>query len=226
MPSGGARTAATAERRIALAAAAACLVCAAAGLPIVVGEWRSEKIITAMRSGDATVRGDILDRFADMPPAALPDRAEAALAQIALTTAGNTLDPALRQLCLTRAGDLIGHLRATRGDWAPSLMLSAELTLATTAPNTPLPARALADYAASYRAAPFLRQEARWRIALGAKGWPLLDPATRRHMVNEAVWLTQYDNAQRDGIEADLGDSPAGVAYQLALARAAMAQAS
>ena len=216
---------ANAQRRIALAFAAASIGCGAGGLPIVVGEWRSEAIIAAMRSGDASTRGEILERFADTPPGALPDRAEAALAQIALATAGETQDAGLHQLYLTRASELIGPLRTRRGDWAPSLILATELAFATTSANTgsgaPMPAQALADYAASYRAAPFLRQEARWRIAFGAQGWQRLDRATRQHMIDEAVWLTQYDNTQRAGIEADIGDSPAGVAYQLALARAA-----
>ena len=232
--SGRTRHTASVERRIALAMAAICVAGSLAGLPYAVGAWRSEVIIAAMRSGDTSARGDILERFADMPPGALPDRAEAALAQIALATAGEAREQGLRQLCLARAGELIGHLRAARPDWAPSLILSTELALATAGPGVAadsasdtraqslLSTRALADYAASYRAAPFLRAEARWRIALGARGWPQLDRATRQHMIEEAVWLTRYDNRQRAGIEADMGDTPAGVAYQLALARVAV----
>ena len=172
-----------------------------------------------MDSGDGSARGEILERFADTPPGALPDRGKAALAQIALTTAAEAPEPGLRQLYLIRARDLIGDLHATRARWAPSLILSTELAIA--ASGAAVPPQAMADYAASYRAAPFLRQEARWRIALGARAWPQLDRVTRQHMIDEAVWLTRYDNAQRGGIEADMGDSPAGAAYQLALARVA-----
>ncbi len=207
------------ERQGALLAAAACLVCCIAGLPIALGEWRSEAIITAMDSGDGSARGDILERFADTPPGALPDRAKAALAQIALTTSAEAPEPGLRQMYLARARELIDHLHATRAGWVPSLILSTELAIAASGAATS--PQAMADYAASYRAAPFLRQEARWRIALGARAWRQLDRATRQHMIDEAVWLTRYDNAQRGGIETNMGDSPAGAAYQLALLRVA-----
>lgn len=209
------------ERRIAVALAAACLLAAIVGAPLARDAWRSETLITAMRSGDASSRGEMLDRFADFPPATLPDRAVAALAQIALTTAADAPEGGLRQLSLSRAHELVGHLRVTRGAWAPSLILSTEMTIAESPPGAPVAASALSDYAASYHVAPFLRQEARWRILLGAEVWPKLDRATRQHVIDEAVWLTRSDNAQRERIEADMGDSAAGVAYQLALAQAA-----
>lgn len=214
------RIAKSAERRLALVIAASCLAGCIGGMPIALDAWRSEVIIAAMQSGSASARGDVLERFADIAPGTLPDRAEAALAQIALAEAGDTHEQDLRQLCLARASQLIGHLRFVRPIWAPSLILSTELAVAAEAPNAPVAGQALADYAASYRAAPFLRQEARWRIALAARAWVQLDRATRQHAIDEAVWLTHYDNAQRAGIEADFGDSPAGVAYQLALTQA------
>ena len=209
------------ERRLAQLAAVACLVGFVASIPMGLSEWRADAIVAAMRSGDHSERGDVLERTAEMPPAALPDRGAAALAEIALTSAGEAQDPALRQLYLARAHDLASHLRATRPDWAPSLILSSAIALASApaASDAPLPPQALRDYAASYRAAPFLWAEARWRIALGSLAWPALDRATRQHMIDEAVWLTRYDNAQRPDVEAMLGDTPAGVAYQLAMAR-------
>jgi hypothetical protein len=207
------------ERQLAQVAALACLAAAVAGVPMALGEWRTETIIAAMRSGDASQRGAVLESFADTPAGGLPDRGEAALAQVALASAGDTQDPALRQLYLARARDLAEHLRATRGDWAPSLILSAEVVIALAGPAAAIPPQALRDYAASYRAAPFLSHEAHWRIALGALAWPALDRATRQHMLDEAVWLTRYDRAQQAGIEADLGDTAAAVAYQLRLSQ-------
>jgi hypothetical protein len=209
---------ATRERRLAQLAALACLAAAAAGVPMALGEWRTETIITAMRSGEASQRGAVLEAFADTPAGGLPDRGEAALAQLALASAGDTQDPALRQLYLARARDLAAHLHATRGDWGPSLILSAEAAIALAGPAA-IPPQALRDYAASYRAAPFLWREAHWRIALGALAWPSLDHATRQHMLDEAVWLTRYDQTQQAGIEADLGDTAAAVAYQLRLSQ-------
>ena len=208
---------ASAERRVARLAALACLLGFAAACPLALGEWRAEAIIAAMRSGDASARGEALDRFAELPPGALPDRGAAALAQIALTSAAEAQDPALRQLYRVRAHELIGHLRATRQQWAPGLILSSELALTEAAPA--IPPQALQDYAASYRAAPFLWSEGHWRIALGSLVWARLDRATRQHMIDEAVWITHFDNGQRADIEALLGDTPAGVAYQLAMAR-------
>ena len=208
---------ASTERQVTLAMAAACSVCFLAGLPTALAEWRGETIVAAMGSGDSSAQGEIMERFADMDPVDLPDRAQAALAQIALTTAAQAKDPGLRELGRIRASEIIGHLRGTRPLWAPTLILSAQWAIISTAPDTPLPAQALSDYAASYRAAPFLRHEARWRIALGALAWERLDRTTHRHMIDEAVWLTHYDSRQRDGIEADMGNTAAGAAFQLAL---------
>jgi hypothetical protein len=167
-----------------------------------------------------------MEAFADTPAGALPPQGEAALAQVALISAGDTQDPALRQLYLARARDLAAHLRTTRSGWAPCLILSAEAAIALAGPTAAIPPQAMRDYAASYRAAPFLWHEAHWRIALGSLAWPALDRATRQHMIDEAVWLTRYDQTQQAAIEADLGDSPAAVAYQLQLAHAQSAQSA
>ena len=211
------------ERWLAGLASLACLAGAAAVAPLALGEWRTQSIVAAMHSGDGSQRGAVLEAFADTPAGALPGRGEAALAQVSLISVADTQDPTLRQLYLARARDLAAHLRATRGDWAPSLILSAEVTIALAGPSVAIPPQALRDYAASYRAAPFLWPEARWRIALGGLAWPALDRATRGHMLDEAVWLTRYDQRQQAGIETDLGDTPAAVAYQLRLAQAAPA---
>ena len=142
------RIAKSAERRLALVIAASCLAGCIGGMPIALDAWRSEVIIAAMQSGSASARGDVLERFADIAPGTLPDRAEAALAQIALAEAGDTHEQDLRQLCLARASQLIGHLRFVRPIWAPSLILSTELAVAAEAPNAPVAGQALADYAA------------------------------------------------------------------------------
>ena len=158
--------------------------------------------------------------FADTPPADLPLRAQAALAQMALNAAQVAQSPDLRQLYADRANTLVSQLRQSAPHATPTLILGAQwelqqhpfgadCTLTDTAP------RALSDYAESYHTAPFLWREARWRIALGSLCWANLATTTRAHMIDEATWLTRFDGALRPEVEDLLGDSPAAVQYQL-----------
>ena len=173
-------------------------------------------MVEAMTSPDASARGFVLDQYADTAPASLPLRAQAALAQMALTASLAAATPDLHLLYGQRAQDLITHLRTAAPQWAATLVLSTQLELQQHGPAT---ARALHDYAASYRAAPFLWREARWRIAFGSLFWQSLDTATRDHMLDEAVWITRFDGGLRPEVEALLGDSAAGVRYQLRMAQ-------
>ena len=203
------------RRIIGVAAAGACLIAAAAGVNVAQNEWTVQAITAAMLSPDASIRGQILEDYADTPATALPLRAQAALAQVALNAAAQTPQPDLHLLYDERARSVITNLRTAAPDWPATLLLSTQLELRDHGHTTP---RALADYERSYRAAPFLWQEARWRIAFGTLNWSALSPATRQAMIEEAVWLTHVNGDLRPEVEALLGDTPAAVRYQLRMA--------
>jgi hypothetical protein len=189
---------------------ALCLVSAALAGVVAYREYSVQAIAQAMR--DPLDQGQTaLADYANDPPAKLGDRANAGLAEIALIAAGQAQSKGERQLALTRAGAAVDHLAQRRPDWATTHLLSAQLDV--TGRGDPSPA-GLASYADSYRRAPFLMQEARWRIAYGAIYWARLPAATREAMLDEAEWLTRFDMAKRPAVEALFGDSPAGMAYQ------------
>jgi len=190
----------------------ACLACAALSVPIAAREYDVRAIMAAMTSGDPSAKGAALEAYADTPAEALPDRGAAALAELAITSAAGAPNDGLRQLYLARAAGLITHLRAKRPDWAPTRLLSAQWAVGRGAGASPA---AINDYARSYTAAPFLWNEARWRIAYGSAVWSALPPATRSAMIDEALWLTTYDGDRRREVEAALGDTPAGAVYQM-----------
>ena len=194
----------------------ACLACAALSVPIAVREYDVRCIVAAMNAGDASAKGAALEAYADTPAESLPDRGAAALAELAIASAAQAPSGALRQFYLARAGGLVAHLHAKRPDWAPTLLLSAQWAVGR---GDGASAAALRDYAASYTQAPFLWQEARWRIAYGSAEWGALTPATRNAMIDEALWLTRYDGDRRAEVEAALGDTPAGAVYQMRMAR-------
>ena len=54
--------------------------------------------------------------------------------------------------------------------------------------------------AASYRATPYLRHAAAWRVRYGLGAFERLDASTRARIVDEAVWIARIDPASLDAI--------------------------
>ncbi len=191
-------------------------LCLAAAVPVVRVVWQegeAARLVTAA-SGAPDLRGEVLERFADTAPTSLNDRANAAMAQGALVEAANAQQDSLKAFYLARADTAIAHLRQTRPDWAPTRLLAVQAHWGRYGKIAP---EAVADYAASYRAAPFLRGSAQWRIAYGAAAWDQLPPDARRAMIDEALWLVRYDGAMRPVVRDLLGDSPAGMQFAMHL---------
>lgn len=188
-------------------------LCLAAALPVALVAWHEGEaaMLGAALSGPPDDRALVLERFADTPPASMNDRANAALAQVALAEAAAAQQPALRDLYLSRAEAALAHLRGRQLD-AQMHLLAVQAGWARKGRTDP---QALADYAASYRAAPFMAGGALWRIAYGALVWDQLAPETRQAMLDEAVWLARRDGAMRPVVRDILGDTPAGMAFAL-----------
>lgn len=193
---------------------ALCLAGALWSASLVEREATTQAIMLAMR--DPAVEGQaVLADHADDPPESLSNRGKAGLAELALITAGKAQTRGERWLNLARAEHQIEPLQQTRPGWAVTQILTAQADLM----HQPYASsRGIGAYGASYRAAPFLMHEARWRIAYGAAVWNLLPDATRQSMLDEAEWLTCFDSSQRPAIEHLLGDRSAGMAYQFRMA--------
>lgn len=200
---------------LAIALGAACLVlCVVAG-GILRAEWRATVIAQAVADRSAAAGDTVLAAYGDVPPAQLAPRAAAPLAQLALNAARLARSPELRALDTARATALIAYLVRHRPDWEATLLLVTQREMLRTGDVTPL---ACSAFAASYRVRPFYPAAAIWRIAFARLYWQRLDPAARRAAIEEAVWRTRFDGGQRPAMERLLGDSPAGVAYELRMA--------
>jgi hypothetical protein len=193
---------------------ALCLVSAALAGIVASREYTVQAIAEAMR--DPLDQGQTaLADHANDEPRQLGDRANAGLAEIALSAAGQAQSRGERELALARARAAVEHLAQRRPDWATTQLLLAQLDVIQRGSPS---ATGLGAFGASYRQAPFLMQEARWRIAYGALYWARLPAVTRAAVLDEAEWLTRFDMGKRSAIQALFGDSPAGLAYQFRMA--------
>ncbi|MET3825368.1 hypothetical protein ABIC16_001061 [Sphingomonas sp. PvP055] len=200
---------------VAILGSLACLAGCVLAARVTRDEWLAADLVQAVADRSATVRDATLEAYGDRSPAGLPIRAAAPLSQLALNGARSGASPGLRAINAARADRLIRRLARTRPDWDATLLLVTQRELLVHGAATPT---ALAAFAASYRVRPFHNRAAIWRIAFTRLYWRDLDPATRRAGIAEAVWQTRYDDGQRGAIERLLGDTPAGVAYQLRMA--------
>lgn len=203
------------RRRRSLPALLAGIACVSVGLMaarLAADEALAVVVDQAVLARSPAARDAVLEAYGDRPPATLPPRALAPLAQLAINAAQSAATPELRALDVARAGAMVGELRRDRPDWDATCLLTAQLDRISHAGATPA---AIAAVAKSYRLRPFCAGCAAWRIAFARLYWPALDPATRAAAIEEAVWQTRYDNGRRSAYERLLGNSPAGVAYQL-----------
>jgi hypothetical protein len=131
-------------------------------------EYTVETIAEAMR--DPLDEGQtVLADYANDEPAQLSDRANAGLAEIALSAAGQAQSRGERQLALARAGAAVDYLTRRRPDWATTQLLKAQLdVIQRGSPST----MGLEAFGASYRQAPFdaggTLAYRLWRALLGA----------------------------------------------------------
>ncbi|WP_322964449.1 hypothetical protein [Sphingomonas fuzhouensis] len=152
---------------------------------------RDETRVVAMR--DASVRqaaglatSNDLQALAPAAPSADRLPARAALLRGVMRARAAANDPAHAPQLLAEARRDIAQAQATRPVWGEAEVARAYVELLDHGAESP---QALSALAASYRAAPFLRDSAPWRIRFGVAVWPKLDAQTRDRLVSETAWL-------------------------------------
>ena len=104
-----------------------------------------------------------------------------------------------RRADLERAAADIGLATRSRPHWGDAWTVRAFIETQRAGEDS---AAARAALSRSYADAPFLRPAGLWRVRYGLEQWPLLDKASRQHVVQEADWLTRIDRANREPIFA------------------------
>lgn len=116
----------------------------------------------------------------------LPPRAALAAALGYARAASYAVSAEARQSLIARARQNLDRATAGRPGWADAAVIGCFLNLVEYGPDDSRTKKSLVQ---SYSAAGYLRQSGTWRVAYAARVWPDLDPATRSHVLNEAVWL-------------------------------------
>ena len=180
-------------------AGASMLVVAGATVPLALREARlTRQEATAMTW---PVRSGSLPSWCDA--GASGPRTSLACARIAIR-AGDAAPP--------RLADLFIRLATTaRAGW-PAPLVERAFLLDATGASRAAGTRALA---ASYRAAPYLRSAAVWRVGYAARLWPVLPRETRAAAVEEASWYGGIDRASAAAMAGRVVGTPIEVALLL-----------
>lgn len=93
-----------------------------------------------------------------------------------------------RDAVLDDAARLIAAARAERARWGEAMVAEAYLNLLRYGQAD---LRTLSAFRASYRVAPFLREQADWRIQYAIAVWPLIEPDDRQSVAREAILLAR-----------------------------------
>lgn len=169
--------------------------------------------IAAARHGEAE-QSVLLDQSYDQDVSRLNPQLALALAAMAIDRAARAAP--IDRASLTQAGALLNRVERIRPRSAAAQVLRCRAALIAMGKSTPA---AIGHLRASYRYAPFLRNEGQWRVAVAVAYWPSLDEPLRAAAVDEAVWMGEIDGSLRRTVEAIVADSPAAVRVQLRLAR-------
>lgn len=174
-------------------------------LRIAAGEAASEQRLARQEQRVAVglgplVPGDRLDIDATAPRILVADALRVARVAAAMPP-GTARDRLLRRADAA-LDDAIGHRAAYGEAWTVKAFVG---TLAGGDAN-PVARDALAR---SYDDAPYLRAAGPWRVRYAAEQWNRLDPATRLHAIDEAVWLARRGEAEQGAMFALMRGSPA-----------------
>jgi hypothetical protein len=160
-------------------------------LVFTVSVLRDESRVVGMR--DASIRqaaglatSDDLRTLDPSTPSTERLPARAALLRGVMRVREASADPAHAPALLAEARRDIAQAQATRPVWGEAEVARAYVELLDHGADSP---QAIDALAASYRAAPFLRDSAPWRIRFGVAVWPRLDAQTRERLVSETAWL-------------------------------------
>jgi hypothetical protein len=154
----------------------------------------------------AAARGDLAPSDACAPECS--ERVRVALARI-------TTDRALRTPSPDARNPDLDVVVAARPYW-PKALVEHAYWLSVRQPNSPATIAAIAD---SYRAAPFSRDAALWRVAQVAAGWRAAPPALRAQALAEVEWYQGIDGPSRAAMSDIIAGSPVEVALMIRAAR-------
>jgi len=147
-------------------------------------EYRVSQALEALQSNDP-----VIDRLREDD---LPAR-EALYSGMALARqAANLPAGPGRDAVLGDAARLIDQARDQRPYWGPALVALSYLNLLRFGEGDD---RTIAAWRSSYRVAPFLRDEADWRIQYALAVWPRIGPDDRRAVAREAILLARGSRA-------------------------------
>ena len=162
------------------------------------GEWQvkrmeaDEDLQLSAGDGRAPDIGALADRTG-LPPRASLMRAEMLARDAFALRQGLARSERIRQ---ARAS--LSDATAGRSRWGDALIVAAFIDFVQYGAAAPVTHASLER---SYRILRFSRRSGVWRVRLGINQWASLNPATRRHVIEEAVWLgnlsLQHDSLMR-----------------------------
>jgi hypothetical protein len=177
------------------------------GASLSVWQLSAEAVVSnamARSAGDVDARGGLDAAFAEAAAETLPPRAMLADSIYFSRVAVGQRDGPVGQRALNSAITGLQRALVGRSLWGDGWANLAYAAALRDGEGAPL---ALSAYSASYRATPYLRGSAAWRIAYGFGLWEQLSPETRLSLVNEAVWWSRMGEAERDYTLGKVRDS-------------------
>lgn len=198
---------------VALAMIAFLLLSLVAAANVIRGERTilvADGLMRAARERGAVEPPDIvaLEKLEASRAGALPPRALLAAAALRGGRAESETDVGLRAALIEAARGDVRAALAVRPRWGVGWVTAAYLDEIGGADG-------LAAFERSYRFAPYLRQEAPWRIGFAARNWHRLARETRAAMLEEAGWLARRSGRDKLRVHALLGTSAAATSFQI-----------
>jgi hypothetical protein len=157
------------------------------------------------RAGEAVDRQSLEMARGDLRPVQLAqpialDAPARALVYQALFTARETAyvrGPAGRAALLSQAMRAADAAAQRRPFWGEALTVKAFVASLRDGAASPAVVQNLVE---SYRAAPYLRQAAGWRVRQSFLSWDSLPAATREAVLREAIWLVRLDVSETEAV--------------------------
>jgi hypothetical protein len=164
---------------------------------------REARVSAAVARVDRQMRDEAAaPLLAELPPATADRPARAMLADallLARWAEGRPLSDPERQRRLEEADRLATRAARSRPYWGEAWSVTA-FARALAAPGGAGGESADRALAESYRATPFLRYSADWRVSYGLRAYDRLDPVSRSRIIDEAAWLLRNEGPQRRAV--------------------------
>lgn len=177
-----------------------------ASLPLIRDEWRVHRASIRLATAQNREQGGSPAEPADSGPA----RASLLNGLTLVQLAARQTDPRERKALLNQADAAFARAETGRPHWGDVTI--GRVYGAVVAGRAMNPATIQA-FARSYAQAPYVRGSVLWRLRYGALTWSRLDPATRNHVLDEAIWLSMLGPANYMRAWSALHGTPALAAY-------------